>query len=333
MVAMERYIDTFALKKKIAILDTGINIDFHDFNKKNIEIIDLTKDKSILSIDLDGHGTSCCGEVVKYYSNASIIAIPILNEARKCSLADLYNALLYCYQKEDIGIINMSVACIIEDSETIAYFEKLVNQIWKSGRILIASNMNRGRGKRVYPYSFSNVIGVNHTMSNSNYIEFDKLENNIMFYGGDCIMPGKIGEYAFFSGCSSYAAKLTGLIGYEIANSKIKKLSIEELLSNCNKRLKMLDKKEKKQFQYVDESLENTISWLIDSVYNQGSVDYKKEDINERLARLNRFECVKLLSLIEEKIKQRIDFKKFSVYDFDSINKLASKVNYCIDSI
>lgn len=332
---MERYIDALALKnkKKIAILDTGINIDFHDFNQKNIEIIDITKDQSMLSNDLNGHGTSCCGEVVKYYSNASIIAIPILNEARKCSLADLYNALLYCYQRKDIGIINMSVACMIEDSETIAYFEKFINQIWKSGRILIASNMNRQKGNRVYPYSFRNVIGVNHTMNDTNYIQFDKEDNNIIFYGCDCIMPGKAGEYAFFSGCSSYAAKLTGLIGYEIANSKLQKLTIEELLSHCNKRLKVLDEKEKKLVQSADENLENTISWAIDRVCNQGSADYKEEDMNERLTRFNRLECVTLLSLIEERLKQRIDFKRFSVYDFDSINKLASKVKHCIDTI
>lgn len=331
---MERYIDTLALKnkKKIAILDTGINIDFYDFNHKNIEIIDITKDQSMLSNDLDGHGTSCCGEVVKYYSNASIIAIPILNEARKCSLADLYSALLYCYQRKDIGIINMSVACMIEDSETIAYFEKLINQISKSGRILIASNMNRQKGNRAYPYSFHNVIGVNHTMSDTNYIHFDKEENNIMFYGCDCIMPGKAGKYAFFSGCSSYAAKLTGLIGYEIANSKLQKLTIEELLNHCNKRLKLLDEKEKKLVQFTDDKLENIVTRAIDRVCIQGNADYKEEDMNERLTRFNRLECVKLLLLVEESIEQKIDFKRFSVYDFDSVNKLASKVKYCIDS-
>lgn len=231
--------------KKIAVIDTGINLEYRDFKGKNIEIVNIKKQK--IHKDLNGHGTSCCGEILKYNPIAPLVIIPILDESCTCSLEELYNALLYCNDREDIGIVNLSLSCNIDNDKVLGLFEFLINKMNKNGKILLASNKNKiTKSEKTYPYDFENVLGV--TKLNKIYprIIFDKKSNKCHISSDFYFMPSINKRYKIFYGNSSLTAKMTGLLSNEINQLTGKEISLIEIINSCNKRLNNIFKLQKK---------------------------------------------------------------------------------------
>ena len=100
----------------IAVIDTGINLQFKEFN--NLDITPVNIDNSNVDTeDRNGHGTATIGEIVRVNKNIQILSIKILDDMGKTSLSSLVNALEYCSKRDDINIINLSLSCTIYDHE------------------------------------------------------------------------------------------------------------------------------------------------------------------------------------------------------------------------
>lgn len=331
---MEKWILNVALlkkMKKIAVIDTGIDLQYRDFKGKNIEIADIREKK--MHKDLNGHGTSCCGEILKYNPMASLVVIPVLNKNCTCSLKDLYSALLYCCYRKDIGIINLSLSCNIEDDEIIGLFELLVNKMYQNGKVLIASNKNKIKNReKIYPYNIENVLGVTKSSVIYPYILFDSTSNNCEVSSDFYFMPSVNNKYKVFYGNSSLTAQITGLLSSEIDKLKEKEITINKLLFLCNKKLENI---------YM---LENEFG--INTRQNQVQIQMKKERLNKIWLVFNskKYKAIhqckvserefyndnggKFLQLLERELGFQFDFKRFTTEDLKYINILIEKCFY-----
>ena len=121
--------------KKIAILDSGIDFNFEEFDQTRIEVKDFVKETSTIAQDENGHGTACCGEIVKIYPEAEMLVIKVLNRMAKSSLGLLYDALEYCLNRDDIVVINISSSCLLTERDIADVFEELINELVKKGKL------------------------------------------------------------------------------------------------------------------------------------------------------------------------------------------------------
>lgn len=325
---MENWILKVELLKKmpkIAVIDTGINLEYRDFNNKNIEIVDIIKSKTYG--DLNGHGTSCCGEIIKYNPKAELVILPVLNENCTCSLEQLYYALLYCNRRNDIGIINLSLSCGIDDQEIIRIFHLLVTQMYEKGKILIVSNNNIQHDKKnIYPYNFKQVIGVTGLNGVEPFIVFDKFINKCCLSDNFYFMPNIDGRYKIFYGNSSLTAKMTGLLSGEVGKLK-KDITLEQIIYLCNKRLKSMYDLEnnfylslnKKEIEIVRKHLQKI--WLL--FYLNKCIGLKKIIKKENRFYNNVGDI--FLKTVEKQLGFKFDFKGFSMEDLKFLDVFARK--------
>lgn len=197
---------------KIAVIDSGINLEYNDFNHSKFEIIDFIK---TMGTDVCGHGTSCCGEIVNWKNDADFLILKVLDGDNRASLNILYQALNYCLCREDICIINMSCSWNTIDQEINHTCFDLIQKLNESGKIVVSAFENDKEEKHTsYPAAFVNTWGVQHKYSKINKIEYDLEKKNCIFYGSYKLVPYKNGEYKFFRGNSAFSARLSGMLYY-----------------------------------------------------------------------------------------------------------------------
>lgn len=324
-------LDTKVLKKmnKIAVIDTGINLDYREFKGKRIEIYSI-KDEMFCK-DYNGHGTSCCAEILKYNPQASLIVIPVLDINCTCRLSELYDALVYCCNSTEIGIINLSLACSINDRNIIKMFAMLMDKILKKGKIVVASDKNKKlNAECVYPYDFSNVLGVqksNHSIYN---IVYDECSNKCEIMMDEFFMPYKDEKYMIYRGNSSMAAKVTGLLSYELRKLKTKRIPMHELLNLCNIRLQQDDRAEK---EFCSDGHISNIQILYKDLVNLWFLFLDKR--NEEMKQSE--ESVRIyyesnggdfLKAVEKELDLNFDFRGIMMDDFKSLSRLIRKCLY-----
>lgn len=315
--------------KKIAVIDTGINLEYREFKGKNIEIVDIKRRK--IYKDINGHGTSCCGEILKYNPMASLVIIPILDENCICNLEELYNALLYCNDREDIGIINLSMSCNIDDYEIIELFESLINEIYKKGKILVVSNKNKVTDvEKIYPYNYKNVLSVTKSSQIYPYIIFDNKNNRCQVSNDFYFMPSMNQKYRIFYGNSSLTAKMTGLLSSEINKLKEKESSISKVVYLCNKRLQYIFKIENEIYSNIKQEEIQMVKDRLNkiwSVFRDKRDKILKQDI-ELERKYYSDNGGEFLQSVEKELGFQIDLREFTIEDLKSLNLLVEKCLY-----
>ena len=97
-----------ALACRIAIIDSGIDLDFYENNViKYVEYTEETGDES--EYDSNGHGTLCCSTMLSINPAIQFVVIKILNEKNLCSDERLLRA-LNLLKDVDVDIINLSLS-------------------------------------------------------------------------------------------------------------------------------------------------------------------------------------------------------------------------------
>ncbi len=303
---------------KIAVIDSGINIEYDDFDYARFEIIDFTK---TTGRDICGHGTACCGEIVNWKNNADFLILKVLDRDNRASLNILYEALNYCLYRNDVCIINMSCAWNTIDQEVNYTCYDLIQKLTNSGKIVISSFENNKEERCVsYPAAFSNTWGVQHKYSKTNKIVYDSGEKNCVFYGSYNLMPNKNGDYKFFRGNSGFSARLSGILYYYMENLGYK--DIVEIIENFNK------------ISYHNSQMENIGFFTKQDLYEcLLNVNFEKYNriFDQQEKNVTDFiiekECLEILKLIEEKKEIKIEYIKFSCEDFCNTNKIIEKIN------
>ena len=248
---------------KIAVIDSGINLEYEDFKDVSIETIGIGKAYKYIK-DKNGHGTSTIGEIVNINPKAEIIVFKALDENKRCSLLTVINILKYCMSRNDISIINMSLSCVIYDEEVFKYGSRIIKKlINKKIKIVasVANNMDYIHNERNFPSDVEGVIKVKHIYSPKQYIEFDRRNMIYTYYGSYNLMPTKNNNYLFYKGNSSFTARISGLLSLNL-----NVLEMNEFISNDSKKAIGYISKEvlKRLIKRVNGTLDINKEWTVE---------------------------------------------------------------------
>lgn len=145
---------------KVAIIDDGVGVGFYnicDVNKK----IEITSDLLINTINEQkmekcSHGTTCVAIINKYYNNANITSIKILdNISHRGKSSQLIKAIEWCIDN-DIRVINLSIGTV--DYNDFEKIRDVINKAHSKNIIMIAACHNSNIF--TYPASCTNIIGI-----------------------------------------------------------------------------------------------------------------------------------------------------------------------------
>jgi len=146
----------------VAVVDDGISNGLFGTNKI-AHSIEITSDLIIQYVDKSNivrgntsHGTICAAIIKKYYPEAILNSIKVLNhKSHKCKKEQLIKAIEWCIYN-DVQVINLSIGTInYRDFEPI---REIIDKAYNKGLIIVAACNNKDIF--TYPASYTNTIGV-----------------------------------------------------------------------------------------------------------------------------------------------------------------------------
>jgi len=204
---------------KVAILDTGIDLDHPDLQsniKGNSNFIKPKKGGD----DDNGHGTHVAGItaavdndicVIGTGPEISLYAIKVLDKKGNGYLSDLIDALNWSVEN-GIQVINMSFGSITDN----ASFDEAINKAYTAGITMLASAGNNGSsgGTIEYPAKYPEVIAVSAMDQFNRFAAFSSygLEIDLIAPGVNILSTYKKGSLAYMEGTSMAAPFVTGTV-------------------------------------------------------------------------------------------------------------------------
>ena len=261
----------------IAIIDSGINLNYNIFKNKNIIGINLDNYSEKIDdlIDYSGHGTSCASEILRLNPKEELKIIKILNENSQSSIKKLIEAIEYSSELPDVKIISISASTTKYNE--LNDLKKIVDYTTKKkNKLIISASDNRNIVS--YPSYLKNVIGVQRSISDINTYWFNKkYDIQCICKGRFRLLPSKNKNYCFFGGNSYCTAYFSGIIS---------KMNLPEL--DMNKKLDIIEKN-------ADRTIwtKNNISITKDFYYKELDTytfeDYEKiENLKKIILKFNR---------------------------------------------
>jgi thermitase len=160
---------------KIAIVDTGIDLNHEDLQGKVVANHNCTNTMSLN--DLAGHGTHVAGIAAAATNNiigvagvgyhASLLNAKALDDSGSGYYSWIANCIIWS-ANEGAKVINLSLGGPYS-SKTL---EQAVNYAWSQGAVLTAAAGNSGNRSRTYPAYYKNVIAVAATDQNDKKASF-----------------------------------------------------------------------------------------------------------------------------------------------------------------
>lgn len=152
---------------KVAVLDSGVDLDHPDINPKVVGRANFSGAAS--NDDIYGHGTHVSGIVAATHNTegvagvcpgCTILAGKVLNDSGVGSTSGVANGISWAVSN-GAKVINMSIG--VRASRTL---ETAVNNAWNKGAVLVAAAGNGSNQTKIYPGAYPNVIAVGATDSN-----------------------------------------------------------------------------------------------------------------------------------------------------------------------
>lgn len=204
---------------KVAILDTGIDLDHPDLEgniKGNVNLIKPNKSGD----DDKGHGTHVAGIVAALDNDIGVIgigpdislyAVKVLDKKGRGWLSDLIDGLNWCINNE-MQVINMSFGSL-RDNES---FHEAIIETYEAGITQIASAGNNGEygGAIEYPAKYPETIAVSAMDQYENFASFSSFgpEIDLIAPGVDIKSAYKRDAYETLSGTSMSAPHVAGVV-------------------------------------------------------------------------------------------------------------------------
>lgn len=199
---------------KVAIVDTGVQIDHPDLKANILQGYDFVNEDSNATDD-NGHGTHVAGIVAATLNQAGtvgaspsgkILPIKVLNNQGYGYLSDVVEG-IYFATDSGARVINMSLSTST-DSVTL---RNAVTYAANKGVLLVAAAGNDGGSPCAYPGAYSSVICVVATDSKNQLASFSNL-------GGELAAPG-VSNYSTFIGSSYRYLSGTSMASPHVAGS------------------------------------------------------------------------------------------------------------------
>jgi thermitase len=165
--AVEAWGRTTGAGIKVAVLDSGVDLDHPDINPSVAGRKNFTSERT--NEDKYGHGTHVAGIVAASHNSegvagvcpgCTILAGKVLSDSGMGSTSALANGIDWGVSS-GAKVINMSLA--VRASRTL---ETAVNNAWSRGVVLVAAAGNGGNESKFYPGAYLNVIAVGATDNN-----------------------------------------------------------------------------------------------------------------------------------------------------------------------
>ncbi|TYR81327.1 peptidase S8 [Priestia megaterium] len=211
---------------KIAILDTGVQLDHPDLAAKLLPGVNFA-DGNFVPNDRNGHGTHVAGIAAAVTNNnlgvagtaplASILPARVLDDSGNGLLSNIANGIVYA-ANEGAEVINLSLGAP-QGSTTL---QNAVNYAWNKGSVLIAAAGNDGSTAITYPAYYSNVIAVASTDSSNQKSVFSNYGTwvEVAAPGSNILSTYIGGYYAYLSGTSMASPHAAGLAGLLAAQGR-----------------------------------------------------------------------------------------------------------------
>ncbi|MDF2051142.1 S8 family peptidase [Arthrobacter sp. Cr_A7] len=152
---------------KVAVLDSGVDLDHPDINPKVVARANFSG--AATNEDKYGHGTHVAGIVAASHNTAGvagvcpgclILAGKVLDDRGIGSTSGVASGIDWAVSN-GAKVINMSIG--VRASRTL---ETAVNNAWNKGAVLVAAAGNGGNQTKIYPGAYPNVIAVGATDNN-----------------------------------------------------------------------------------------------------------------------------------------------------------------------
>jgi len=217
---------TTGSKIKVAILDTGIDLDHPDL-WRNIKggINTLRPRKS--ADDDNGHGTHLAGTVAAIDNDFGVIgvgpeiylyAVKVLDKKGEGWLSDIIDALDWCIDNK-IQVINMSFGSL-EGNQS---FHEAIIKAHQAGITMVASAGNNGEegGSIEYPAFYPETIAVSAVDEYNDFASISSygLQIDLTAPGVNILSTYKKGFYETMYGTSMSAAHVTGTVALILTTS------------------------------------------------------------------------------------------------------------------
>lgn len=332
---------------KIAIIDSGIDIN-HDYLKENIvDGVSYTKKKDIVVKGQDyqdefGHGTACASIIKKYFDKVDFYVVKIVDKNGKSNMHLLEQA-LYDLIDIDIDIVSLSLSIINIKKEELKDLKQICDDIIGENKIIVSSLANGF--VESYPACFENVIGVKATdlkIKDSFYYNKENIVQ-VCIDTDTCICCDLRNSYRFFRNSNSHAnAKFTAYIArimynYNcISNDELEEYIMYECKKNGWDNLEKIQgrreiKLHSELYKYNDELLCKTKKIIENYLdIDDNSILYKEYMFNKNLD-LGFEKFIVLLSLIEKTFCIKLDYMKIDKDNLTSIftiTKIVEKYLY-----
>lgn len=205
---------------KIAIVDTGVQLNHPDLSSKIVAGYDFVSDDTIAD-DGNGHGTHCAGiaaaatnnstGIAGMAPNASIMPVRVLNNRGSGTLDDVAAGIRWAADN-GAQVINLSLGA----SSGSTTLSEAVDYAWNKGAVVVAAAGNDGSSSPNYPAYYSNTIAVGSTDSNDNKSSFSNYGTSwvdVAAPGSSIYSTYKSSSYNSLSGTSMATPHVAGLAG------------------------------------------------------------------------------------------------------------------------
>lgn len=213
------------LEVKVAIVDTGIDLDHPDLQANIAGDVNIINSKKTGDDD-NGHGTHVAGTVAAVDNDIGVIgasptanlyAVKVLNKRGIGFLSDVIAGLQWCIDN-GMQVVNMSFGT----SSDVQSFHDAVIAVNDAGIIQVAAAGNASGGPVGYPAAYSEVIAVSATDSQDTIASFSSVGPEVELAAPGVNIPStwKGGEYNTISGTSMAAPHVTGSVALVIATGQ-----------------------------------------------------------------------------------------------------------------
>lgn len=246
------YLKDFETSKvKVAVIDTGLDVNHKDI-KNNLYLgVDAVNNYSTLKKDNWNHGTHVSGIIAASTNNSKGIAGVGNNNVDLIAINVFYgegpSALTYTMDilkgynyavKKGAKVINMSLGRLVDlnnyddiDKEYDAMLENTINEAYDKGIVTVCAGGNENSTMRFYPADFEACISVINIDKNDQKA-FDSnygTKKDISAYGVDIYSTVPNNKYQYESGTSMASPIVSGIVA--LMKSKCPNASVDDIKS------------------------------------------------------------------------------------------------------
>lgn len=244
---------------KVAVIDTGIDMNHPDLKDKikgTINIFDkTTRDVT----DVYGHGTHVAGliagESTGVAPNVDLYIANVLNDKGLGRVVDILDGVTYAINS-NVDILCMSLGV---NKELPQILEERIKKAVNKDIIVICATGNNGKQDVAYPASYDFVVGVggvNQKLERADFSNYG-FDMDIVAPAVDILSTWKDGKYAYMSGTSTASPLVAG--GLALVKSYYRKQGIE---LNAKQIKEMISKLNKKKDRYVGYGLFDVVKLI-----------------------------------------------------------------------